>query len=941
MPEPGSARGGWNARRLLIWLAVAFGTWPLQGQTRPLGYLSGQDAQRERPSIHMLELEAHRGVVVDYARADSIAAAIPPPLPRAIAPEPIKEIVGYLPYWKYSSYPSLNYNLLTQINYFSAELDAQGNITNDYNWPRTELISFAHARGVKVKLCATIPDKYATGKMATLLGSAANRRQAINNLLAAVLADSADGVDIDFEPMPAGQKDNMVTFMRDLTDTFHANIPGSIVTLAMPAVDWGDRWDYDVLASIVDGLFIMAYDYHWQGSSSAGPVSPLDGSYPSISWNVRRTVNDYLTKTGSNTDKIILGLPYYGYDWPVTSSARYAATTGKGTYTYYVDAVDDAGTYGRKWDPNSSTPWFNYPDNGYRQVWYDDSLSLSMKYELALESDLAGVGMWALGYDGDRPELWGALADHFTISVPPARPTVVAAMNNGDGSVMVNIRGLSRVETYHLLLSTDGVNFEHHSSHPLSTFRVSGLPQDTVVYFKIVASNDAGDSQPSEVFGAVPASRPSKVLIVNGFDRTSGTVNTLDFLRRHGPHVQALGLAFDAGSNEAAESGLVELPSYDAVIWISGKEATANTSFTLTEQSLIGAYLTGGGNLLVSGSEIGYDLDEKGTAADLQFYQDYFKANYVSDDATGGGYTIVPGSEPILAGLGAFKFDDGTHGTYDVDYPDGINSAGQSQLIASYQGVNAATAGGAGIAYEGTFGTGTDTGHLVYLAVGFETIYPAAFRDSLMSRFMAFFQVRPDTSGREEELPATPTDLVAVAENQTVYLYWAPNSENNLAHYNIYRKMLPDTHSVKWIASVDVPETTYVDANVVYGTMYYYWVSAVDTLGNESQLSVGVSTRPRDQTQPYVLYQNYPNPFREITLILFDLSAAGNVRLLVHDLRGALVRTLASGSHGEDSYTYPFLPVDAAGRRLASGVYFVTLWVDEGKPETRKMLLLR
>ncbi len=122
---------------------------------------------------------------------------------------------------------------------------------------------------------------------------------------------------------------------------------------------------------------------------------------------------------------------------------------------------------------------------------------------------------------------------------------------------------------------------------------------------------------------------------------------------------------------------------------------------------------------------------------------------------------------------------------------------------------------------------------------------------------------------------------------------------------------------------------------------FYYWVSAVDTLGNESELSASVSARPRDQSQPYILYQNYPNPFRGMTLILFDLSEAGNVRLSVYDLRGALVRTLASGYHGEDSYTYPFLPVDAAGRRLAAGIYFVTLRVDGGKPVTRKMVLLR
>ena len=779
----------------------------------------------------MLELEAHRGVIVDYARTDSIAAALPTPLPRVIGPT--REIVGYLPYWQYGNYPNLDYNLLTQINYFSAELDGIGNITNLNGWPRTELVNFAHDRGVKVKLCATL---FGGTALATLLGSAANRQRAIVNLLAKVKAAGADGVDIDFELMPAGQKANMVTFMRALTDTFHTNIPGSIVTMAMPAVDWSDRWDYNALAGIVNGLFIMAYDYHWKGGENAGPVSPLAGFSRNVTW----TVNDYLTKTGNNTAKIILGLPYYGYDWPVASSTKYAAASGNASSRVYSVAYDMAQNHGRLWDATSSTPWFNYQDNGFRQVWYDDSLSLALKYDLALETDLAGVGMWALGYDGSRSELWGALADHFTAGAPPPRPTTLAAVNNGDGTVLISVSGIVG-DSLQLLTSTDGVNFSRYHEYTTSDFQVVGLPVDSIVYFKVRASNAAGVGPLSEVLGTVPDTIPSQVLIVNGFDRTTGTVNTFDFLRQHAPPVRRLHLAFDAASNEAVEAGLVNLQDYEAVIWISGEEAEANTSFSGTEQALIAAYLAGGGNLLISGSEIGYDLDGEGTTTDIQFYRDYFKGQYVSDDAANGGYTIVPASGSFIDGLAAFNFDNGTHGTYDVDYPDGISPYGGSSLIAAYQNVNAATAGGAGIAYEGTFGTGSTEGHLVYLAVGFETIYPDSVRDSLMERFMNFFQVTPDT---------------------------------------------------------------------------------------------GAAGMPR-----YVLDHNYPNPFAETTIIPYQLLMPGQVRLVVYNLKGALVRTLISRYQPVAKYTYEFIPVDAAGHRLASGIYFVTLRVDSEEPVTRKMLL--
>ena len=77
------------------------------------------------------------------------------------------------------------------------------------------------------------------------------------------------------------------------------------------------------LANESDGLFVMGYDYHWKGSTLTGPVAPLTGG----SYNVTNTINTYLSVTGNNTSKIILGNPYYGYEWPATSADKGANTT--------------------------------------------------------------------------------------------------------------------------------------------------------------------------------------------------------------------------------------------------------------------------------------------------------------------------------------------------------------------------------------------------------------------------------------------------------------------------------------------------------------------------------------------------------------------------------------------------------------------------------------
>ena len=131
-----------------------------------------------------------------------------------------------LPYWEYSSYPELNFNLLTQLNYFSAELDQYGNIVNDHNWNNLYLVPYAHERDVKVKLCATL---FGQAPLTTLLSDSIYRQNAINNLVELVINKNADGVDIDFELLPSSQRENLVLFMEELSEIFHNQMEDPIM----------------------------------------------------------------------------------------------------------------------------------------------------------------------------------------------------------------------------------------------------------------------------------------------------------------------------------------------------------------------------------------------------------------------------------------------------------------------------------------------------------------------------------------------------------------------------------------------------------------------------------------------------------------------------------------------------------------------------------------
>ncbi len=103
----------------------------------------------------------------------------------------------------------------------------------------------------------------------------------------------------------------------------------------------------------------------------------------------------------------------------------------------------------------------------------------------------------------------------------------------------------------------------------------------------------------------------------------------------------------------------------------------------------------------------------------------------------------------------------------------------------------------------------------------------------------------------------------------------------------------------------------------------------------------GVSDAPDLPGAPTltVLHQNKPNPFNPRTTVSFDLARPGQVRLVVYGLDGRVASVLAEGSLPAGSHAYAWDGTDAAGRRLASGVYLVRLVTPDGVRDIRMTML--
>lgn len=316
-------------------------------------------------------------------------------------------VFGWHPYWASpSAYLAYDYDVLTHIAYFSFEVDtASGDYITLRGWDSTPLIDYAHQRGVKVILTVT---NFGSARNTELLTDTVKQWRLIGSLINQLRSRNGDGVNFDLESVPAAMKDYTVSFCRRAVRGIKAELPDAEISFATPAVNWSDGWNLGALANLCDYVIMMGYNYYWSGSSTAGPVSPLAGE----TYNITRSLEEEYLDAGVLPRKLLLGVPWYGYDWPVTSNARKATATASGTSRTYNSALLLADTYGKTFDEITSVPWLAY-QNGteWRQMWFDDSLSLQLKSNLAKSMNLAGIGIWALSYEAGRQELWKGLME--------------------------------------------------------------------------------------------------------------------------------------------------------------------------------------------------------------------------------------------------------------------------------------------------------------------------------------------------------------------------------------------------------------------------------------------------------------------------------------------------------------------------------------------------
>ena len=325
------------------------------------------------------------------------------------------------------------------------------------------------------------------------------------------------------------------------------------------------------------------------------------------------------------------------------------------------------------------------------------------------------------------PMPWDQWMDYLNGGTPPMAPVILAVENQSTGNIKLTWKANTESDLagYKVYYSTadDLSNYtlladENTISASATSYTTSTLSGNSTGYnFKLTAVNtDDLESGNGDIYASYMPSNVAgleKILVVDGFDRQgsySGSTHTfattyMRTLRDAG------GVYVSSCANEALTNNDVSLSDYDLVFWFTGDESTTDETFSDAEQALAKTYLEAGGKMIVSGSEIGWDLYEKGLTSDKDFFNNYLKATYVSD----GGSGRTPAS-----GIAGTDFDgiSANFGVvYPEDYPDDVASNGGSENIMTY-----ANGANCGVAYKGTFGTSTQEGGVVFVSFTLETV---------------------------------------------------------------------------------------------------------------------------------------------------------------------------------------------------------------------------
>ena len=276
-------------------------------------------------------------------------------------------------------------DILTSVSPCWAEINANGSITVRID---QELLAKAKEKQIKVYIHLRSFD-FDGAIIDRVLEKTQCRHQLVRNLNDLLEEYHLAGINFHVKNISPHNRDFLTRLVQECALTLRQEGFGVIVTLPPKTGDslgsyWTHAYDYPDIGASADYVVIEAYDFHW-AEGHPGPIAP-------VFWI--KDVLDYALMEIAE-EKIILGLPCYGYDWVLTGRNRAQLLT-------YARVMELQDRHNAKliWDQDAETPYFYYFVAGEEhQVWFENQESLVTKIDLVKKYHLGGIAFWSLGYE--------------------------------------------------------------------------------------------------------------------------------------------------------------------------------------------------------------------------------------------------------------------------------------------------------------------------------------------------------------------------------------------------------------------------------------------------------------------------------------------------------------------------------------------------------------
>lgn len=322
--------------------------------------------------------------------------------------------VGWHPYYLNDAYKSYDFSLLHTVIFNGYEWTGDNTEEVIDTWYETEMVDDAQAAGCRVFFSAS---NYGALRSKKFFDSPKFQKDFIDEIMAYLKMKNADGVELDFPAVAADNRDDLTNFIK----TFYIRLKQydleAELYVSLPFIDENNAFDIKAISPYVS-LFILGGNNDANINYELGdnePVAPIE-NVEDDSAGIAASFRHYNGK-GISPFKLLLELPYYT-TIKKRESTEEKDSLGNIIYDYYNDFFTYEKfmkEYGHKdifYDPISYSNYVNVdnPDGeGDLKLYFDDSTSLGAKYDWALDRGFRGVGVWALGYDNGKSELWKML----------------------------------------------------------------------------------------------------------------------------------------------------------------------------------------------------------------------------------------------------------------------------------------------------------------------------------------------------------------------------------------------------------------------------------------------------------------------------------------------------------------------------------------------------